>query len=42
MTKASGCCISIPAQQVRTLVRLTIDGIDIRDLQVIELGKKII
>lgn len=29
-------------QQVRTLVRLTIDGIDIRDLQVIELGKKII
>ena len=29
-------------QQVRTLVRLSIDGIDIRDLQVIELGKKII
>ena len=29
-------------QQVRTLVRLTIDGTDIRDLQVIELGKKII
>ena len=29
-------------QQVRTLVRLTIDGIDIRDWQVIELGKKII
>lgn len=29
-------------QQVRTLVRLTIDGAEMRDLQVIELGKKII
>ena len=28
-------------QKVRTLVRFTIDGADIRDLEVIELGKQI-